>query len=89
MLLIFGGDRRTCIPDRDAIPQAAGFFAEKFPTGGITVDWLVGACVAYATGLLTLFDKAMETPAWTGPTALQWFGGGFLRFWPLAFTPAV
>lgn len=67
-----------------AIPQAAGFFAEKFPTGGITVDWLVGACVAYATGLLTLFDKAMETPAWTGPTALQWFGGGFLRFWPLA-----
>ena len=64
-------------------PQAAGFFATKFPEGNLDLAWAIGAFTTYGSGLMAWFDNNVGAPGWTGPSELAWWGARFPAFWPV------
>jgi hypothetical protein len=67
-----------------AAPQAALYYATKFPTGHMGMTWQVGMFMSYASGLCPLFEDAVYEPDWQGQPALAWLFTGFWKFAPLA-----
>jgi hypothetical protein len=75
-----------------AMPQAALFIVNKFPTGNMGLAWNTGFFITYASGLCAMFAKSTPDAALHGQAFLSWFFAGFreiaaLGIWSLVVFP--